>query len=143
MHGRKLIACMTLLVMQSSVAVAASEYWSPKAAMIEAIDAPGGRVAGILRGQIADQFATTTKSSSPVEIEVTTLKTFKQDGCRRLNVVLKQANVPTTDGKTTDFAIAYGINLCRDGSPPTEGMDIEQVGNILKQRERMVGNGAD
>lgn len=107
-------------------------YWSPMAAMIKAIDAPDGRVSGILRGPIADQFAMTTKSSSPVEIEVTTIKSFKQEGCKRLNVRLKQANVPTQDGKTTEFGIDYGINLCRDGSPPTEGMDLEQVGNLLR-----------
>lgn len=110
---------------------ATAEYWSPKAAMIEAIDAPGGRATGVLRGPIADQFVMTTKSTSPVEIEVTTIKSFKQEGCKRLNVRLKQANVPTKDGKTTDFGIDYGINLCRDGSPPTEGMDLEEVGKVL------------
>lgn len=134
--GCRRIGLIALITLGSSVAMAAPEYWSPKNAMIEAIDAPGGRVSGILRGPIADQFAATTKSVSPVEIEVTTLKAFKQEGCKRLNVVLKQANVPTKDGKTTDFAMAYGINLCRDGSPPTEGMDLEQLGKILRQQEQ-------
>lgn len=63
--------------------------------------------------------------------EVTTIKSFKQEGCKRLNVRLTQANVPTKDGQTIDFAIDYGINLCRDGSPPTEGMDLEKVGEVL------------
>jgi len=39
--------------------------------------------------------------------------------------------VPTKDGKTTEFSVNYGINLCRDGSPPTEGMDLEQIGKAL------------
>lgn len=39
--------------------------------------------------------------------------------------------MPTKDGQTIDFAIDYGINLCRDGSPPTEGMDLEKVGEVL------------
>lgn len=121
-----------LCAIMTSQVVAATVYWSPKAAMLEAIDSPSGRVQGILRGAIADQFASITKSTSPVEIEVTTIKKFKQDGCRRLNVRLKQANVQTKDGKTTDYGIDYGINLCRDGSPPIEGMDLEEVGNALR-----------
>jgi len=104
--------------------------------MIEAIDAPGGLVSGILLGPIAEQFAGTTKSTSPVEIEVTTLQSFKQEGCKRLNVRLKQANVPTKDGKSAEFGIDYGVNLCRDGSPPTEGMDLEQVGRALRDRQQ-------
>ena len=64
-------------------------------------------------------------------LEVTTLKSFRQEGCKRLNVRLKQANVPAKDGKSAEFGIDYGVNLCRDGSPPTEGMDLEQVGKVL------------
>jgi len=87
--------------------------------MLEAIDAPDGRASGVLRGPIADQFAATTRSTSPVEIDVTTLHGFRQEGCKRLNVRLKQANVPAKDGKSAEFGIDYGVNLCRDGSPPT------------------------
>ncbi|MFN3636792.1 MAG: hypothetical protein ACK4UZ_13820, partial [Rhizobium rhizophilum] len=76
--------------------------------MIEAIDAPEGRVVGILRGPIADQFAATTKSASPVVIEVTTLKNLKQEGCKRLNVRLMQDNVQTNEGRMTGFGIDYG-----------------------------------
>jgi hypothetical protein len=115
----------------SPAGVMAVEYSNPKAAMLEAIDAPAGRVSGVLRGPVADQFAGTTKSTAPVEINVTTIKSFKQEGCKRLNVRLKQANVPTKDGKLTEFGVDYGINLCRDGSPPTEGMDLEKVGKAL------------
>jgi hypothetical protein len=67
-------------------------------------------------------------------VEVTTLKSFRQEGCKRLNVRLKQANVPTKDGPSTEFGIDYGLNLCRDGSPPTEGMDLESVGKALGGR---------
>ena len=28
--------------------------------------------------------------------------------------------------------IGYGLNMCRDGSPPTEGMDLEQASPILE-----------
>jgi hypothetical protein len=39
--------------------------------------------------------------------------------------------VPTKDEKLAEFAVNYELNLCRDGSPPTEGMDLEKVGRVL------------
>jgi hypothetical protein len=109
----------------------ASEYSNLKLAILEAIDASGGMVTGIVIGSIADKFASTTGSRGPVMVEVTTLKSFRQEGCKRLNVRLKQTNVQAKDGKSAEFGIDYGVNLCRDGSPPTEGMDLEYVGKAL------------
>jgi hypothetical protein len=37
----------------------------------------------------------------------------------------------TKEGKPVEFAVDYGINLCRDGSPPTEGMDLEKFGKAM------------
>jgi len=37
----------------------------------------------------------------------------------------------TREGEPIEFAVDYGINLCRDGSPPTEGMDLEKIGKAL------------
>lgn len=117
------------------VAIAqASEYTSLKPLMLQAIDAPDGKARGVIVGPIADKFQSTTGSTAPVMAEVTTLESFKQEGCKRLNVRLTQANVPTKDGKRIPFAIDYGINLCRDGSPPTEGMDLEKVGKMLERQ---------
>lgn len=109
----------------------ATEYSNLKLAMLEAIDAPGGIVTGTVIGPVADKFASTTGSRNPVIVEVTTLKSFQREGCKRLNVRLKQVNVQAKDGKSAEFGIDYGVNLCRDGSPPTEGMDLEQVGKLL------------
>lgn len=114
-------------------AVHAAEYTNAKPLLLQAIDAPDGRAQGEIVGPIADKFRETTQSSAPVMAEVTTLKSFKQEGCKRLNLRLKQANVMTKEGKPVEFAVDYGINLCRDGSPPTEGMDLEQVGKILEK----------
>ncbi|MDD5295886.1 MAG: hypothetical protein PHU46_03135 [Rhodocyclaceae bacterium] len=101
---------------------------------MEALDARGGAANGVLVGPIADKFSNTTGSAAPVVVEVTTLKSFRQEGCKRLNVRLKQANVPTKEGKLTEFGVDYGVNLCRDGSSPTEGMDLEKVGKVLKRQ---------
>lgn len=110
---------------------AADRYTNIKPLLLQAIDAPDGRDEGEIVGPIADKFRETTKSSAPVMAEVTTIKSFKQEGCKRLNVRLTQANVPTKDGKLAEFAVNYELNLCRDGSPPTEGMDLEKVGKAL------------
>lgn len=126
------LVALSLLALAPSVAVA-TEYSNVKPVMLEAIDAPGGVANGVLVGPIADKFSATTGSASPVVVEVTTLKSFKQEGCKRLNVRLKQANVPTKEGELTEFSVNYGLNLCRDGSAPTEGMDVGNVGKGLGQ----------
>ena len=120
--------------MASSISLASNldEYSSIKPLLLQALDDPEGKSQGEIVGKIADNIQTTTKSTSPVIATVTTLKHFKQEGCSRLNLHLQQANVPTTSGKFTDFAMNYGINLCKDGYPPTEGMDLSKVAPMLE-----------
>lgn len=116
--------------------VNAKSYTDVKAAMIEAIDAPNGAVTGTLDGPIAEQISKTTKSADPVLIEVTTLKAFTQEGCKQLKVILRQRNVPTVDGKLGVFEPHYQWNMCRDGQPPTEGMDLDTVTKALGAQKR-------
>jgi hypothetical protein len=112
----------------------ALEYTSVKQLMVRAIDAPDGKARGYILGSIADKFKKTTGSSGRVSAEVSTIKSFNREGCKRLNVRLTQSDVPTSDGQTADFVIDYGLNMCRDGGPPTEGMDLEQAGKVLERR---------
>ena len=109
----------------------ALEYTSVKQLMVRAIDAPDGKAHGYILGSIADKFKITTGSSGRVSAEVSTIKSFNREGCKRLNVRLTQSEVPTSEGQTADFVIDYGLNMCRDGSPPTEGMDLEQASRVL------------
>jgi hypothetical protein len=111
----------------------ALEYTSVKQLMVRAIDTPDGKAQGFIVGSIADKFKKSTGSSGRVRAEVSTIKSFIREGCKRLNVRLTQSDVPTTDGKTADFGVDYGLNMCRDGSPPTEGMDLEQTSPILEE----------
>ena len=121
------LVALALLAVAPSLS-AATEFTSVKPVMLEALNAPGGTANGVLVGPIADKFAASTGSAAPVVVEVTTLKSFKQEGCKRLNVRLKQANVPTKEGKLAEFGVDYSLNLCRDGSAPTEGMAQNDVG---------------
>ena len=123
-----------LIAMALSASASAAEYSSVKQLLLGAIDATDGRTSGFILGQIAEKFKGTTGSPAPILAEVSTIKSFKQDGCKRLNVRLTQSGVATSEGRTADFGMDYGLNLCRNGSPPTEGMDLEQAGKVLERR---------
>ena len=99
--------------------------------LMTALNNPATPVSGRLTGGMADSFRATTRSAAPVLADVSTVKRFSQDGCARLAVRLSQASVPTSDGKETSFAIRYEMNLCRDGTPPAEGMDLSVVSRTL------------
>jgi len=117
----------SLLFLALPTLVSAESPTTVKHLLLMAIDAPDGKASGVLTESIADRFRQTTGSTLPVLVEVSTLKHFRQDGCRRLNLRIRQEGA----GKG-QFGIDYGINLCRDGSPPTEGIDLEQASPILK-----------
>lgn len=93
--------------------------------MIRAIDV--GEVSGPLTDATATAWRQTTGSSAPVMVKVIPVKTFKQEGCKRLNVTLYQEGVPTKEGGAIKAALPFEINLCRDGSAPLEAVDLEQL----------------
>ena len=117
---------ITLLLINSAALVSAESSTTVKQLLLMAIDAPDGKASGVLTDAVADKFRETTGSSLPVLVEVSTLKHFRQEGCRRLNLRIRQEGAGRGQ-----FGIDYGINLCRDGSPPTEGMDLEQASKFL------------
>jgi hypothetical protein len=86
-----------LIVMVLSASSSAAEYSSIKQLLLAAIDASDGRASGFILGQIAEKFKRTTGSSAPILAEVSTIKSFKQEGCKRLNVRLTQSGVATSD----------------------------------------------
>ena len=122
-----------LILMVLSASTSAAEYSSIKPLLLGAIDAPDGRTSGFILGQIAEKFKRTTGSPAPVQAEVSTIRSFRQAGCKRLNVRLTQSGVASSEGRAADFGMEYGLNLCRNGSPPTEGMDLEQSGKVLER----------
>lgn len=130
--AKKLSLCAGLLMVCSiSLASGLDEYRSVQPLLFQALDDPNSTIHGEVIGPIAEKISAATKSTAPVTATVTTLKQFKQEGCSRLNLHLQQANVMTTDGKLVDFAVDYGLNLCKDGSPPVEAMDLGKVAPML------------
>ena len=102
-----------------------------KAHLLAALDSPGGRSEGDLSGRMADLVRAQTRSSAPVRVQVRRLTTFAQAGCARLQATLVQEDVPTSEGKQFPFAVRYELNLCRDGQPPSEGIDLEAATRAL------------
>lgn len=103
--------------------------------LIAAIDAPNGQSDGELSGSIAEFFKAQTRSSAPVMVHVRTVKKFAEAGCARLQATLMQDAVPTQDGKLIPFAVRYELNLCRDGQPPTEGIDLDAASRALSHNQ--------
>ena len=117
------IATLALVATMAS----AAEGVSAKALLMQALNAPDGKAKGVIEGQEADKIHAVTGASDPVKAEVSTIRKFKQEGCSRLKLRLIQPNTPTKDGNRVDFALDYELNLCRDGSPPSEGIDLGQA----------------
>ena len=104
--------------------------------LIAAIDAPDGRSDGELSGRMAEFFKGQTRSSSPVRVQVRTLSKFATAGCARLEATLIQDEVPTKDGKRVPLAVRYELNPCRDGQPPSEGIDLDAASRVLSGAPR-------
>jgi len=121
------IATISLL----ATAANAAESFSVKALLMQALNAPDGKSKGIIEGKEADAIHAATGVSDPIRAEVSTIKKFNQEGCSRLAVRLVQPNAPTKEGGKTDFALNYELNLCRNGLPPSEGMDLGKAAKVL------------
>ena len=90
--------------------------------MKAAIAAPDGRASGVLDDAVAGLIAETTGRVAPVTAQIETVRVFRQTDCRRLKSTLSQ----TAPGQP-DVVFPFEMNLCRDGSAPREGIDLEQA----------------
>ena len=87
--------------------------------MIAAIDAPGGAAHGVLTGAMADAITQRFKATSPVYIDVSTERRYRQAGCSRLKVSFWQEGVLLPGAIAPQKQIIdMEINYCRDGLPP-------------------------
>lgn len=82
-----------------------------------------GSAEGEVTGKVATFWKRTTKSDSPVYTRITTIKTFSQPDCRRLNISLAQENVPTKSGQKIVYRQDFQMNICADGTPPKESIE--------------------
>lgn len=96
-----------------------TEVSDPRPLLVAALNAATGDAYGVLVGETADAITKHFKSTSPIYVDVTTLKRYQQEGCSRLNVRFWQDGVQLPGAKVPRTQrIDFGINYCRDGQPP-------------------------
>ncbi len=113
------MSCVSLLAVQAAVSGASDLVVTDlRPLLVAAIDAPVGRAAGTLAGPLAEVLRSRGISAAPLLVEVTTLRSFGEPGCRRLDVRFRQSAVKLGDAPPTDRSAAFQLNYCRDGQPP-------------------------
>ncbi|MDF3833065.1 hypothetical protein P3W85_08900 [Cupriavidus basilensis] len=91
----------------------------PRPLMLAAIDASDGQSHGVLTGELADAITKRFAATSPIYIDVSTERRYRQAGCRRLKVLFWQDGVQLPGAAAPrKHTIEFGINYCRDGLPP-------------------------
>lgn len=87
--------------------------------MLAAIAASDGKAMGVLTGKEAEAITAHFAATSPIYIDVTTQRRYRQPGCSRLKVLFWQEGVHIkADMPPRKQTIEFGINYCSDGRPP-------------------------
>ena len=87
--------------------------------MLAALRSADGQAHGLLTGDIADAISKRFSATTPIFIDVTTEKRYRQAGCSRLKLSFWQDGVLLPGAKAPrKQTIEFGINYCLDGMPP-------------------------
>jgi hypothetical protein len=111
--------CLLAGHVQANVEIERTPTPNAKPLLLTAIQSPTGEAHGVLTGELAEAITARFKATSPIYIDVSVLKRYRQPGCSRLSVVFWQEGVrlpdlPSPHKQTVEF----GINYCLDGMPP-------------------------
>jgi hypothetical protein len=91
----------------------------PRPVMLAALRATDGQAHGVLTGDVADAITRRFGGASPIFIDVTTERRYRQSGCSRLKVLFWQEGVLLPGAKAArKQTVEFGINYCLDGLPP-------------------------
>jgi len=99
-----------------------------------AIDSPTGSIRTQVHGPLAQKIQQAIGApGTPVFAEVTTVESFKEEGCKRLAMTLStpKHRMKTSDGGSMPFAATWRLNVCRNGRPPTESIDFAKAGSMF------------
>ena len=87
--------------------------------LLTALRSSDGQAHGVLSGDMADTITRRFAASSPIFIDVTTVRRYRQPGCSRLKLLFRQEGVRLSDSTSPrQQTIEFGINYCLDGLPP-------------------------
>lgn len=93
-------------------------YSSPHEVLITTIKK--GSTSGIMVGKMAEHLTRTFRSQGTLFFKSTVVKSFQQEGCKRIEIIYTKKEVKTPKG-LTDAILKMQINYCLDGSAPREG----------------------
>ena len=112
-----LYACLAALALAPAHAAQRMPVTSMKPLLILAIDR--GESHGVLVGESATFMRGRFGSSAPIEIDVKTLRSLAQPGCKRLQVTTAQNAVRETSKEAAARKeLIYQVSYCRDGRFP-------------------------
>lgn len=87
--------------------------------LLAALQSADGTAHGVLTGEMAEAITRRFEATSPIYIDVTTEKRYRQSGCSRLKVLFWQEGVRLPEALAPrKQTIEFGINYCLDGLPP-------------------------
>lgn len=90
-----------------------------KPLLVAALLAENGEAHGVLTGPMGDGMRRAFKGTTPVYIDVSTIKRYRQAGCGRLKALfwMDGAVIPG-EKKARKRTVEVGIDYCSDGSAP-------------------------
>ena len=87
--------------------------------LLAALQSTDGAAHGVLIGKVADAITRHFQATSPIYIDVSTVKRYRETGCSRLKVLFWQAGLKLPDvAVPRKQTIEFSINYCLDGLPP-------------------------
>ncbi|SDZ37385.1 hypothetical protein [Delftia lacustris] len=87
--------------------------------LLAALQSVDGTAHGILTGEMADAIMKRFEASSPIYIDVSTERRYREPGCSRLKVRFWQEGVRLPEAQAPrKQTIEFGINYCATGLPP-------------------------
>ncbi len=87
--------------------------------LLAALQSADGTAHGVLTGEVADAITRHFQATSPIYIDVSTAKRYRETGCSRLKVLFWQEGVRLPDvAAARKQTVEFGINYCLDGLPP-------------------------
>lgn len=87
--------------------------------LLAALRSTDGTAHGVLSGEIADAITTRFEARSPIYIDVSTERRYREAGCSRLKVLFWQDGVRLPEAPAPRRqTIEFGLNYCVTGLPP-------------------------
>lgn len=87
--------------------------------LLAALQATDGTARGVLTGEMAEAISQHFRGTSPIYIDVSTERRYRQPGCSRLKVLFWQEGVHLQSTETPRRqSVEFGTNYCLDGLPP-------------------------